>query len=547
MRMRALIALAALTLAATACISIETPAVNYGTGARFVPFVIDSIDDMGQGGSVALTSDGLPYVSYFGFAAKLEKGEIATPRPFGSPNVPGAMLSTASSDGLWQRGAVEMEAPASATLDPQGVTVPFGPVKTENLDLTTDNTNGTSVGVDASGTVDVAWAAGNAVRFATTKLGGTSTVDTVFSLPGKVSQAGPIGRPSVAIASDGSAWVAFTVETAKGLEVHAAQQQGSKWNDQIVASFPSCNGCPAPQPTGIGVVGSAPVVVYADPASEQVHAATLQKGKWNDAVVADHVSGFGLSFAVGDKGAYAAYYTGSGSVEEATLSGVTWKTTKVADAADPDTTLAGAPAANTAVTATSDGTVYVAWEDAGIHLSSGTDSFSPVDVGTSVNTGEDPALATSNNGVALAWYDTIAQNQMFGVLGEPTDVIVAQPSPSLTLSIAPPSPTAACGKDKTVALDETALGIAFQQTCLVAAADQPFTINFDNQDAGTQHNIAIFTDSSLKKNWFTGDVITGVAKIPYDVDALNPGSYYFHCDIHPTTMTGTLAVVAGAK
>jgi len=110
-----------------------------------------------------------------------------------------------------------------------------------------------------------------------------------------------------------------------------------------------------------------------------------------------------------------------------------------------------------------------------------------------------------------------------------------------------PTSSGACGKDGKVLLDETAQGLAFQQTCLVAPAGQPFTINFDNQDAGTQHNIAIFTDSSATKNLFRGDVVTGVIKVPYDVPTLDAGSYYFHCDIHPTTMTGTLAVVKGAK
>ncbi len=33
----------------------------------------------------------------------------------------------------------------------------------------------------------------------------------------------------------------------------------------------------------------------------------------------------------------------------------------------------------------------------------------------------------------------------------------------------------------------------------------------------------------------------------YDVKSLSAGSYYFHCEFHPTTMIGTLAVVTGAK
>jgi len=179
MHRRALIILATVGLVATACSSITTPAVDYGSGG-FFPYVVDSQDDMGQGNAVALTADGLPYVSYFGFAAKLAPGAISIPRPFGSPNVPGVMLSTASSDGLWQRGALEMQA-SPPGLSPNGVTVPFGPVSTDNLDktLTAKDANGTSIALDAQGTAYVAWTSGNTVSYGTSSLSSTATVDTV--------------------------------------------------------------------------------------------------------------------------------------------------------------------------------------------------------------------------------------------------------------------------------------------------------------------------------------------------------------------------------
>ena len=46
---------------------------------------------------------------------------------------------------------------------------------------------------------------------------------------------------------------------------------------------------------------------------------------------------------------------------------------------------------------------------------------------------------------------------------------------------------------------------------------------------------------------FTGDPALGPQKVNYDVKSLSSGSYYFHCEFHPTTMIGTLAVVTGAK
>ena len=47
-------------------------------------------------------------------------------------------------------------------------------------------------------------------------------------------------------------------------------------------------------------------------------------------------------------------------------------------------------------------------------------------------------------------------------------------------------------------LDVVAKNIAFDQTTLTAPADRPFTIHFDNQDAGTPHDVDIL-DASGKK------------------------------------------------
>jgi plastocyanin len=40
---------------------------------------------------------------------------------------------------------------------------------------------------------------------------------------------------------------------------------------------------------------------------------------------------------------------------------------------------------------------------------------------------------------------------------------------------------------------------------------------------------------------FTGDLVSGPKKIVYQVPALEQGTYFFRCDVHPT-MTGTFVV-----
>jgi hypothetical protein len=544
MRRRALIIIATVGLVATACSSITTPAVDYGTGS-FFPYVVDSQDDVGQGNAVALTADGLPFVSYFGFAAKLAEGAIAIPRPFGAPNVPGVMLSTASSDGLWQRGALEMQA-ASASLTPTNVQVPFGPVATDNLDLNPKNVNGTSIAVDDQGAAHVAWTSSNTVSYGTSSLGSTATVDKVFTLGGKVTQTGPIGRPGIALDDGGNPWVAFTVETSKGLEVHVSNLSGSKWSDQVVATVAGCNGCPSPQPTGIGFVGGAATVIYADPNAKQVVALTQKGSAWTPATVATGVTGFGLSFTATGDSALAAFYTGDGAVESATLSQGGWSTDKVADVqTDPDETVTGSDAPSTAA-AIAGSTRYVAYDDEGIHLASASDAgFSAVDIGSTVSTGIDPSLAATDKGaVALGWYDTLAQNQMLGFVGNVTGIVVARPSPSLTVSQGPAGGGSTCGADKTVLLDQAAEGVSFTESCLVAAPGA-FTVNFDNKAAGIPHNFEVLDKEGGKVIKGT-PVAPGPTKQTLPLD-LKAGSYYFQCQIHPTTMFGTLAVVDGAK
>jgi hypothetical protein len=73
----------------------------------------------------------LPYVTYFGFPAVVKEGEIPIPRPIGSPFLPGVLLSSVDANGVWTHGAIEQAKPKAGL--PSGITVPFGPVTTDNL------------------------------------------------------------------------------------------------------------------------------------------------------------------------------------------------------------------------------------------------------------------------------------------------------------------------------------------------------------------------------------------------------------------------------
>jgi plastocyanin/mono/diheme cytochrome c family protein len=119
----------------------------------------------------------------------------------------------------------------------------------------------------------------------------------------------------------------------------------------------------------------------------------------------------------------------------------------------------------------------------------------------------------------------------------------AQPSPSAGGSAAP-SPsggasTAPSEAPSATVIKISAQNIAFDVTQIEVPAGQPFRIEFANNDSGIPHNVAIHEGSPTGTAVFTGDIVTGVTTVTYDVPALPAGAYAFVCTVHPN-MTGTL-------
>ena len=85
-----------------------------------------------------------------------------------------------------------------------------------------------------------------------------------------------------------------------------------------------------------------------------------------------------------------------------------------------------------------------------------------------------------------------------------------------------------------------AQNIAFD-TSTIRLEPVPTMITFENRDAGVQHDIAIYSDSSLADELFDGELVTGPATVDYAVPALPPGEHYFQCNVHPN-MNGSVVV-----
>ena len=113
--------------------------------------------------------------------------------------------------------------------------------------------------------------------------------------------------------------------------------------------------------------------------------------------------------------------------------------------------------------------------------------------------------------------------------------------PSAAPSAAPSAGASAAPSEAPAAtvIKISAQNIAFDLSQIEVPANQPFQIEFTNNDAGIPHNVAIHEGSPTGNAVFVGEIVTGVTTVTYNVPALPAGTYGFVCTVHPN-MTGTL-------
>ena len=125
----------------------------------------------------------------------------------------------------------------------------------------------------------------------------------------------------------------------------------------------------------------------------------------------------------------------------------------------------------------------------------------------------------------------------------------------LTLSLA--LVLAACGSSGTSnegggtvavvngAVTVTADELAFDAGTIEATAGEAFTITLDNADS-VPHNISVYTEEGGEVI-VEGEIIDGGETVTVEVPALDAGTYYFVCDLHPTDMNGAVVVNASGS
>jgi plastocyanin len=524
----------ALAIVGAACAEPPNPEPQFGSGQRFVTYVADPLNDAGIDPSVVVNGDGLPIVSYFSFEEEVPEGQLPETRPVGSPTLPGVMATTVNADGVWSRGALALQAEVPS------VDVPFAPgVEEAVADLAPDNVTGLEIVADGE-TLHAAWGSRRGLYYA------TGSTDPSSTTPVSIEQVGrtpPIGL-SLAVVN-GTPWIGYYTSMSETGAVEVATPEGGGWRVDGVADAAGCATCR----TAVIAADGGPAVAYSDAGAGVSVATNDGENGWVSFGVGD--GGQGLAGAATGDGIALSYYDG----EQVTVA--TGSPTGPFDAVSAATVGADAattPGAGTSVAADEQGGLWLGWFDEaeGVGFASGDGTqLEPIDTGAETADGAMPSVAVTPDASTayLAWRDIENQDLLVAAYGEVEELAIAAPSPELEPQAQETSapPAEDCAEAENGVVNIVAQGVQFDVPCFNVPAGEPFTIAFDNQDAGQPHNVAIYPSAdeiSPDAALLQGDIITGPDQIEYQVDALDAGTYYFQCDVHPQ-MNGTVNVGEG--
>ncbi len=92
-----------------------------------------------------------------------------------------------------------------------------------------------------------------------------------------------------------------------------------------------------------------------------------------------------------------------------------------------------------------------------------------------------------------------------------------------------------------VTLTIVASSTKFNTDCLAGAADQSLTLSYENKDQ-ISHGLVLLESHNSSDPFFRVDVFAGPKTQTITIPAQKPGTYAFHCQVHPSAMSGTLIV-----
>ena len=476
-------------------------------GLSFHPQVVDLEQDAGAGLSITTDVDGNPHLAYLKLPGPPEEQPEA-PDPL-APALP-AVAHAHLVDDIWTHSEVA-ESPGPDEGGPP-------------LALTPEDE--TAIVVDEEGTHHVAWTEGGEVLY--------STDTTGEEEPQVVASVDATG---LAIAVNGTDpglvfWEAQSDPEGPTALLRFATFQGKGWELETVAEGEPAGPAAASVGLGAGADGTA-LVAYAS--GDGVVLATRGPARWDSEPVDAEGQG-GVSMDVdADGNPHLAYLTSDGQVRHAhSIGGGEWEISDVG---------AGVAEASTSIAVDDEGIHHIAWQrdvDPAYANNAGGE-FAEVQLPASTAGGSRARVAAGAGAAYLAWYSQEGTRISLATYSEDAPLI-AVPSPD-----APPgggTAPAECepeGDTLTIA----AQGLEFDKDCLAVIAGQPYTIEFDNQEA-VPHNVNVYTDDTATEPVLqepNEGTITGPSQTTYQGDPIEePGELFFQCDVHPTTMTGTFVV-----
>jgi plastocyanin len=496
-----------------------------------VPF---SLNDAGRASSVALDEDGNPNVVYLLLKPVLKKGEIPPLVVAGQPQPPAVMLSI-KTQGIWNNVSVTQQETAPA----QGVAPEIANDEGEAIPGVD-----TGLAIDGQGHQHIVWSTPTGLFYATGASGGFS--------PKRIVRGATSGG-AVAVDSSNTPWVSYY----QGSSVQVAHQSGGQWQTEAIMQVSPGGLLPARTAIEVGA-DDEPLVAFNDPGTKTPMLARGADGGWTTEKIEPGGGGWGISLALDkDRNPHVAYYTNANQVHHAhSIGGSQWEVSLVGKFATGR--IQDVSGWSTGIGVDDQGVHYVTWADTAgktVRLATnrgGKFSQEPVPGGAG---GLGPSLAVSPDGkdLALAWFDAVNTNLNVATTPSGGLGLAYSPKPQPSGPSAPPTgqPPACRPSGTKLQIDAPngAAGSGFDKDCLAAPAGTALTIDFTNNDTQI-HNVAIYTADPLANpdaKLLGGapspsDVVAPGDSTTYEVSPLDAGVYYFHCDIHPTTMQGQFVV-----
>jgi len=464
---------------------------------------------VGPGVSLTTDADGNPHLAYLAFEERPKQGETPAPEDPTAPKLP-AVKHAHLVQNLWTRSFVAED----------------------QRDLTEDES--TAIAVDDEGVHHIVWTGGGTLFYSSNAAGAefSEPEEVASDVLGGVSAAPFGGRVAVSFFQGGGG--------GPGSLVRVAIREGDRWTVETAAE-----GERGPRSgTAVGFSGDTILVAFGD--AGRTILARSGAAAWSSEVVSSGgdptlpaAGGFWVSMDVDKDGnPHLAYATREGDVGHAhSMGGGRWEISEVGEGAVGPTSIA----------VDDQGVHHVAWQTAkGISYANNADGEFRAEEVPGTTGAELPRVGTGARGaVYLAWFEPAGAGLILAIRSDREPLLaVPQPSPTGAQPIPTgPPPCEPSGTTLTIAAPPGAAGNGFDTDCLAAPAGEPYTIEFTNDDPNVPHNVSVY-DSQGGEPFYRGDpTITGPDNATYQADPIDEaGQYWFQCDVHPTTMTGTFVV-----